>query len=502
MGAQHPGQATAQLLLPGEPSDDLRCEVFHADVSATPQYEALSYTWGSQRLTSCISINNKEFRVTENCRCALHDLRERTATRILWIDAICINQTDNEEKNDQIPLITRIYSQAQRALVYLGNERREKITQLFDYLRRRDASGNKAPHPTELTEEQRIQLQGELSWMLSLPWFTRVWVLQEVAVSRQSLVFLGGETLDWRLLSFGNIYSLDLNPVDKDGGFPRALQLSSDDREPIKDLVSLLTVARSCLSTDPRDKIYALLGIFKNNERIHISMDYNKPVQELYAEISWHVINTYGHLELLSDAEAGNSPRRWKGLPNDALPTWIPDYSQHPRLRSLASWRPKQAGDEAVAHVCTPPGTDCLALKVSILETDTVAAHIPTGCDAGFWGAFAPQLERSGHGANIDTLQSFATYRSLVSTKESFAITPTEVRAGDVVCLIRGASVPFVLSPVHETQSTYKLAGECYLHGTKGPKHVDDYMELLGVYGTNFDCTHQRDLPWKEAYLV
>ncbi|KAL1634675.1 hypothetical protein SLS58_010574, partial [Diplodia intermedia] len=458
-------------LLPGEPSDDLRCEVFHADVSATPQYEALSYTWGN---------------------------------------AICIDQTDNEEKNDQIPLMTRIYSQAQRALVYLGNESREKITQLFDYLRRRDASGNKAPHPTELTVEQRIQLQGELSWMLSLPWFTRVWVLQEVAVSRQSLVFLGGETLDWRLLSFGNIYSLDLNPVDKDGGIPRALQLSSDDKEPIKDLVSLLTVARSCLSTDPRDKIYALLGIFKNNEKIHISMDYNKPVQELYVEISWHVINTYGHLELLSDAEAGDSPRRWKGLSNPSgfqvrLPTWVPDYSQHPRLRSLASWRPKQsrpAGDEAVAHVCTPPGTDRLALKVSILETDKVAAKIPTGCDDGFWAAFGPQLESSGHGANIDTLQSFATYRNLVSTGESFAITPTEVGVGDVVCLIRGASVPFVLSTVDETQSTYKLAGECYLHGTKGPKHVDDYMELLGVYNSNFDCTDQRDLPWKEAYLV
>ncbi|KKY21946.1 putative heterokaryon incompatibility [Diplodia seriata] len=141
-------------------------------------------------------------------------------------------------------------------------------------------------------------------------------------------------------------------------------------------------------------------------------------------------------------------------------------------------------------------------METKTTKTGRVAATIPTGCDAGFWEAFAPQLESSGHGANIDTLQSFATYRNLVSTEESFAITPTEVGVGDVVCLIQGASVPFVLSPVDETQSTYKLAGECYLHGTKGPKHVDDYMELLGVYRTNFDCTDQRDLPWKEAYLV
>ncbi|KAF4536426.1 Heterokaryon incompatibility protein [Lasiodiplodia theobromae] len=591
---------------------------------------------------------------------------------MLWIDAICINQADNEEKNLQIPLINRIYFQAERTLVFLGDENRTKITQLFDFLRRRDASGNKAPHPAELTEEQRIQFQGELSWILSLSWFTRVWVLQEMAVCKRSVVMLGAETLDWRSLSFGNIYSLGLNPVNMEKDFPRALQLSHNDRKPIKDLASLLTIARSCSSTDKRDRIYALLGIFKNRENISISVDYNKPVEELYTEVAWQVIEAYSHLELLSEAwtrienvaslkleqtirlrkkileislngslnskheddkllyewvvsilerespsaactarctamlEAVSSLQaevdrkstattpeenttvqelaqsamervqlfqeslspfvptefhgicenpRFRGIPLAGLPSWVPDYSRHPYLHSLASWNSKVtrlARNESVAQISNSKGP---RLRVSMLEVDHVKAAdgqsitnqdtarfllrkqrsserrtlrpywvpvrwLPIGPDEfatdknvpgiqthdrdRFWETFEPELERSGHGANIDALRRFSTGRTIVLTKDSFAIAPQGIRPGDVIGFVRGASVPFLLRPAESEDGlpAYTLAGECYLHGTKGPKIANDYMDLLGIFKHSFNCTDQQDLPWKDAYLV
>ncbi|KAF9630683.1 Heterokaryon incompatibility [Lasiodiplodia theobromae] len=527
---------------------------------------------------------------------------------MLWIDAICINQADNEEKNLQIPLINRIYFQAERTLVYLGDENRTKITQLFDFLRRRDASGNKAPHPAELTEEQRIQFQGELSWILSLSWFTR-------------------------------------------------------------DLASLLAIARSCSSTDKRDRIYALLGIFKNKENISISVDYNKPVEEVYTEVAWQVIGAYGHLELLSEAwtkidndaslkleqtinlkkkiveislrgslnpklpddkllyewavnilerqppsaackercaamletvrslqaEADRKPTadenatlqdlaqsameqvqlfqeslspfvptefhgicvdpRFRSIPLAGLPSWVPDYSRHPYLHSLASWNSKVTRlekNESVAHILTGKGP---WLRVSMLEVDHVKAAdgqsitnhdtarfllrkqrsserrtlrpywvpvrwLPIGPDEfatdknvpgiqthdrdRFWETFEPELERSGHGANIDALRRFSTGRTIVLTKDSFAITPQGIRPGDAIGFVRGASVPFLLRPAESEDGlpAYTLAGECYLHGTKGPKIANDYMDLLGIFKHSFNCTDQQDLPWKDAYLV
>lgn len=620
-------------------------------------------------MTGSISIHDNQLQITENCRCALHNLRKRTIARMLWIDAICINQADNEEKNVQIPLINRIYFQAERTLVYLGNETRTKITQLFDFLRRRDASGNKAPHPAELTEEQKIQFQGELSWILSLSWFTRVWVLQEMAVCKRSVVMLGAETLDWRSLSFGNIYSLGLNPVNMEKDFPRALQLSHNDRKPIKDLASLLTIARSCSSTDKRDRIYALLAIFKNKENISISVDYNKRVEELYTEVAWQVIGAYGHLELLSEAwtrienhaslklEQTNRLRkkileislhgslnpkrlddkllydwavnilerespsaactascaamletvsslqaevdrkstamtpeenttvqslaqsamervqvfqeslspfvptefhgicdnpRFRGIPLAGLPSWVPDYSRHPYLHSLASWNSKVTRLAKYESVSTGKSQ---RLRVAVLEVDHVKAADASGItkhDAvrlllrkqlssrgrilrpywvpvrwpsvqpgeadtdinvsgiqthdrdQFWETLEPELERSGHGANIDALRRFSTGRTITLTKDSFAITPQGIRPGDAICFVRGASVPFLLRPAESEDGlpAYTLAGECYLHGTKGPKFAKDYMDLLGIFKHNFNCTDQQDLPWKEAYLV
>ena len=110
-------------LLPS--GDDVLCTIEKADLnSAAAQYEAFSYCWGSDEQTKhTIWINGHPFVVLSKNYAALKQLRKPRSTRKLWIDAICINQVEDEgkaEKSTQIPLMSRIYHQAASVIVWLG----------------------------------------------------------------------------------------------------------------------------------------------------------------------------------------------------------------------------------------------------------------------------------------------------------------------------------------------------------------------------------------------
>jgi hypothetical protein len=89
------------------------------DVPLVP-YEALSYTWGEDQFARHIICDNFPIAITQNLFEALHQFRKQDTDRSLWIDALCINQPDNEEKEYQIPLIKRIYARATCVLIWLG----------------------------------------------------------------------------------------------------------------------------------------------------------------------------------------------------------------------------------------------------------------------------------------------------------------------------------------------------------------------------------------------
>jgi hypothetical protein len=107
----------------GSPSNDtpLDCRLYVADLRSTPSYTALSYVWGqsisSRRRIIC---NGVAFRVTSNCYSALRHLQAKNGTFDIWVDAICINQKDQDEKMHQINLMGDIYSQASITYVWLG----------------------------------------------------------------------------------------------------------------------------------------------------------------------------------------------------------------------------------------------------------------------------------------------------------------------------------------------------------------------------------------------
>lgn len=125
-------------LLPSheDKSDKIKCEMFHASIAghSSITYEALSYAWGSTDLVDCIEVNGQYLDVTENVFSALSRLRYREEDRILWVDAICTNQTDDIEKTQQVQQMDKIFSFARTVIFWLGKPTRE-ATLLINSLR-------------------------------------------------------------------------------------------------------------------------------------------------------------------------------------------------------------------------------------------------------------------------------------------------------------------------------------------------------------------------------
>jgi hypothetical protein len=153
-------------------STKLQCELFEYSLQdldkRTHLYEALSYTWGGDKKPCSITIKEQNLDVTTNLYAALLRLRDRSLERILWIDAICINQKNPEEQGQQVQLMAMIYSKAHRVLVWLG-ETADNIEGALEDIQR---AANE-----ESTERSNKKINQEaISNLLQRPWFQRIWV--------------------------------------------------------------------------------------------------------------------------------------------------------------------------------------------------------------------------------------------------------------------------------------------------------------------------------------
>lgn len=109
-------------LIPGQWSDPIRCQLFRASLDECTSYYALSYVWGSRKTTRLITLNGRPFAATVNLESALRHLRQRHSEGlVIWIDALSINQNDDEERSQQVQLMGKIYRSCIEVIVYLGN---------------------------------------------------------------------------------------------------------------------------------------------------------------------------------------------------------------------------------------------------------------------------------------------------------------------------------------------------------------------------------------------
>lgn len=291
----------------GYPAEPIRCDLFEAylhEVDGVP-YEALSYTWGDVSSKEEITVNQQPFSVTANLNTALRALRLPHQDRLLWVDAICIDQASDTEKSHQVGQMRLVYKLAETVIIWLGPNS-DGSDLLMTLAKTLDLHASKTKTWEQEWESIVVANGGPatdlfrrayaaLEELLARPWFRRVWVLQEVASARSAVILCGAKEVSARtfaqmpaLLGLENIDTHVQAVLDIMPGPLRQKSWWTSNRE----LKTLLWKFRSSQASDPRDRIYALLGISSDthSEPAVIPPDYGADVYKVVQRTISHLL--------------------------------------------------------------------------------------------------------------------------------------------------------------------------------------------------------------------
>ncbi|KAK4466317.1 heterokaryon incompatibility protein-domain-containing protein [Cladorrhinum samala] len=282
-----------RLLVLGEIESDQETPHYHftyVHLRDNPAFEALSYVWGDPTPTYRLVVDGAPTTVPTNLGIVLPYLTGRLMDLPIWIDALCINQKDENEKGAQIALMGQIFSMAANVLSWLGERPRadedlawhqfEKLVlrqkslkhpPLFRRTNSRSAWGKAAKQPIHLNGQAMVKGHAVDAFgsILRRRYFTRLWVVQEVVLAKHALGMVGNIVFDLEHVLGVAGRSMGEEAVD----VASALRLirSAHARGEALSMMELLNITHKYQVTDRRDRIVALLGIARDSDRIHFN---------------------------------------------------------------------------------------------------------------------------------------------------------------------------------------------------------------------------------------
>ncbi len=358
-------------LLPGDRSAPLQCEIHRADVpgvislegASGPAFEALSYAWGNDKLCQRLFCNKSAIKITQSLFDALIHLRHPKAARMLWVDAVCIDQNNNDEKIEQLPHMKDIYQHANQVVIWLGLAD-DSTGQALSLIRLaahclRQESGQSMPRPSFRSREpfnkERNRQRGfppieDLeSWLpvvalFARSWFSRCWTFQEAVLATKATIQIGAHLLDWADLCvactffYHNSYGWFRDRASKTFMLCQSSKIGRGMQEwtPMP-LMYLLGATLETEATLPKDRIFGLLGLTTESTQKYFSRSgsldnskYNMSMRELYTDVTRLLLHpeendsALGILNLVKHypLEEGEQEKRNKedgGL----IPSWV-----------------------------------------------------------------------------------------------------------------------------------------------------------------------------------
>lgn len=557
-------------LHPGDFSADIIVSIHKVRLTAKnpPVYEALSYVWGTTDNPVDIEVKSSgndrlhqygcrppwrlsrrkrtplqsgRLSITQNLAIALPYLRYKDKIRRLWIDAICINQQDLRERSSQVKRMGDIYRLAYRAVVWLGTESNNSahvlkiLSQLgseikIDYtsMTMSPVSSDSDPHWSN--RGKKLPYSGhevaDMNALLRRPWFSRLWVWQEIRLARNtSILVCGSENIPWRTFRQA-IFCLTQKHFDSTIG-PGKVQLQLrasrvvgvSHSEIIDSFPGTILRMAHCKCSDPKDRIYAVLSMLDDSDKdIKIEPDYTQTTAQVYQYVALRHIEHRNFLDMLRYCELQNdTPSK--------MPTWVPNWdipSTAKRLFSpnLASGysrakvqrkgaRILSATGVISANVAKVEGMEFQIDPVSVVDVtrklsppniersayvsrgSLFDAFISTVCANTFSHTYQqprtdfPRFEETrkvvlavlkdpglvpkfllGSDAlkYLGSIHHYCNNRSFVTTEEGYiGLAPKATNSGDLVCVLLGCPQPLILRPTSGFQC--QVVGECYVHG-------------------------------------
>jgi hypothetical protein len=360
-----------------EPDSPLITQLAHCPIHCEYGFNALSYTWGKDTPTSEIIISGQRMRVRKNLEQALKALRlGRKKMSAVWIDAICIDQGNIRERNRQIPRLIHIYDVAFAVICYVGERDEESdlamdlVPKLQGPMMRFGAEGSwEIGSDDRIGPERYPRLCAALYKFLCRPYFTRVWVLQEVATGSNLYIACGNriefsfEQLDQAAYNLTDMMNRDprlrrqmteadpeleedlaignqLSFIRKMFYFrhlasakysPRSLiwGQASKIRDDAPGFLECAILTRDFGATDGHDKLFALWNLAMDKEGLQFEMDYNKSVKQSFMEFVTAWCKKNGSLDIIAAVEYAPQCMPFYAT----APSWTPDW-QKPSLAS------------------------------------------------------------------------------------------------------------------------------------------------------------------------
>ncbi|KAH9216311.1 heterokaryon incompatibility protein-domain-containing protein [Leptodontidium sp. 2 PMI_412] len=323
----------------------VHCEIIHASLDESISYRALSYTWSSPRDSQhTIKLNNLDFSVRENLWLVLLQLQTSSEPGFsIWIDAVCIDQTETRERNEQVSKMKTIYERAEEVIAWLGPSfdnshlAFQLVWELYAHSDDVNWIKQRLRHPRA---PESLVAFGAL---LMHDYWSRMWIVQELAVAKRTLLQCGIDSVDARSMS--EVQKLLTSISRKEGGYDEdyiMLLLPTNARAraavqfrgmtEVRELQEVLTSRQRQVSffecvlhnslkgaTDPRDMIYGLAGLANTNDIYRIEVDYSLGVDEVYIDLAKRELRTCKALNILTRARLSLNPHK--------LPSWVPDWS-------------------------------------------------------------------------------------------------------------------------------------------------------------------------------
>lgn len=310
-------------------------------LSRRPEYVALSYTWadasGDRALREKIFLGNAwtPFAITSNCAAALRRLRSRGVTRIVWIDAICIDQTNIGERSHQVSIMRDIYSRAESVAIFLGGDTGQDVdTPAGRLLQRLSDERFRAGRAVTKDWGGAFDFRS-VHDLFAQPYWSRIWVIQEVLLARKADIILGNSSIS--LHEFIEHFMKQL-PHSVEYLLPLWVYFLGESHRfrDVDAFCNLLNKTSRCKSSDRRDMVFALFGLVQGASLEGLVADYSKTRAEIYTGLAAYFLIRHGQSELFKTAasmatfaaataelraERGNT----NGYPwHPELPSWVP----------------------------------------------------------------------------------------------------------------------------------------------------------------------------------
>lgn len=285
------------------------------DTVELQHFEAISYTWGAPVMDKNLICEGACMPITENVDILLRRLRTNRERR-LWIDAICLNQADDEEKRRQVPLMGEIYREASNVLVWLGDASPED-SRAVDTLRKLLIAGS----TIELSRQEEM---GTLCNLLLRPWFTRRWVLQEVTAHSNTTMMFGNQCFTWAELV--KVIPIAFEKPRAENSFDFVVMNVGGRLNALRNLPQtlpdLIWAFHDTQCADKRDRINALLGLLRHpgwtpDYSAHWAAEYERLVRTILSRPSGFRV-VQDHLQSFGSLREKVS----------TSPSWVPDWSQ------------------------------------------------------------------------------------------------------------------------------------------------------------------------------